>query len=192
MCRVSEWSLSQASLTSLTALTALCKLRTTHPTLHKALNQTDTVSEGNSDVAEEAFTEWDLYDDCDTPLNVVTDLLRSGDVPAVATNFKVVEKGGITHVGSMELPDAEDAEPEAWGYGLRKKTATRCYLGPAWEEHQLLFFCNFSAVFFVKSRLAQKSVLHPPRLSKFEVFILRMSPSPTSISSVHGPLSPVT
>jgi hypothetical protein len=61
-------------------LITLCKLHTTHPALHKALNQTDTVSEDNldinSDFAEEAFTESDLYDDCGTPLNIVTNLLH--------------------------------------------------------------------------------------------------------------------
>ncbi|KAJ7349963.1 hypothetical protein DFH08DRAFT_807286 [Mycena albidolilacea] len=105
----------------------------------QTLNQTDTVSEDDSDIdsdiAEEVFTESDLYDDCDTPLNVVTDLLRSGAAPAIATDFKVMEEGGITHAGDAELPDAEDAEREPRGHGLRKKTAARRYLGPAWEEH---------------------------------------------------------
>ncbi|KAJ7325429.1 hypothetical protein DFH08DRAFT_968659 [Mycena albidolilacea] len=90
---------------------------------------------GSVGVTEEAFTESDVYDDCDTPLDVVTDLLCSGDAPAVATNFKVTEEGGITRAGDAELPDAEDAEPEACGCGLRKRTAARRYLGPAWEEH---------------------------------------------------------
>jgi hypothetical protein len=47
----------------------------------------------NSDIAKEAFTESDLYNDCDTPLNIVTDLLRSGDTPAVVTNITSIVSG---------------------------------------------------------------------------------------------------
>jgi hypothetical protein len=118
----------------------LRELRTTHPALHAALNRPATVPEDD----EEAFTGSDLYDDCDVPLSVVTDLLRSGGSPAVTTNFKVTEDGGITRAGDAELPDAEeeeeeeetsDSEPEVRGGGQRRKIAARRYLGPAWEEH---------------------------------------------------------
>ncbi|KAJ7834056.1 hypothetical protein B0H14DRAFT_3462322 [Mycena olivaceomarginata] len=88
-----------------------------------------TISEDDSDVAEEAFTESDLYKDCDTPLNVVADLLHSCDAPAVVTNFKVTEEGGITRSGDAGLPDAEGAKLEAHGHGLRKKTAARHWNG---------------------------------------------------------------
>jgi hypothetical protein len=104
------------------------------PPFNKALNQTNTVSEDDSDITKEVFTESDLYHNCDTPLNVVTDLLHSGDTPTVVTNFKVMEEGGITRVGDTELPDEKKAHPEACD-GLQKKTATCRYLGPVWEEH---------------------------------------------------------
>ncbi|KAJ7321903.1 hypothetical protein DFH08DRAFT_1030560 [Mycena albidolilacea] len=95
---------------------------------------------------KEAFTGSDLYDDCDVPLSVVTDLLRSGGPPAVTTNFNVTEDGGITRAGDAELPDAEEeeeeeeeeeqtSEPEVCGRDQRQKIAARRYLGPAWEEH---------------------------------------------------------
>ncbi|KAJ7362609.1 hypothetical protein DFH08DRAFT_799633 [Mycena albidolilacea] len=64
----------------LPGFTHMCQLRATHPALRKALNQTSTLSEDNldvdADIAEKAFTESDLYDDCGTLLDIVTDLLR--------------------------------------------------------------------------------------------------------------------
>ncbi|KAJ7839116.1 hypothetical protein B0H14DRAFT_2588127 [Mycena olivaceomarginata] len=40
------------------------------------------------------------------------DLLRSGGPPAITTNFKVMEDGGITRAGDAELPDAGEEEEE--------------------------------------------------------------------------------
>jgi hypothetical protein len=75
----------------------------------------------------------DVYDDCDIPLDVVSDHLCSSG-SGVADNFSVSDDGGIARSGNAEASDAED-EPVVLGRGQRKKTVARRYQGPVWEEH---------------------------------------------------------
>ena len=92
------------------------------------------------DGAEEAYTNREVYDDSDVPLDVVSDHLLSGG-SAVATNFAVAEDGGISRSGSAEASEdededeGEDGEPPVLGRGQRKRIPVRRYQGPVWEEH---------------------------------------------------------
>jgi hypothetical protein len=139
MCHIGNWNLSQASLTSSEALAGLRDLRNINPALHAALTQateTDPTSkEADHGDAEDPYQGTEVYDDCDVPLAVVSDLLLSG---SVAANFTVDAEGGITRSGDAEASDAEEeeeVEPAALGRGQRRKIiAMRCQ-GPAWEEH---------------------------------------------------------
>ncbi|KAF8181379.1 hypothetical protein K438DRAFT_1976101 [Mycena galopus ATCC 62051] len=88
------------------------------------------------------FDRQNVYDDCDTPLDVDSDLLISGG-SAIGTNFSVDENGGITRSGSAEDVDAESESesevqsvaPAVLGRGQRKKIVAKRYQGPIWEEH---------------------------------------------------------
>jgi hypothetical protein len=88
LCRVSNWNCSQECLTSAEALDALLELRTTNPTLHAALNQGDDNIAQLANIEEKPFQDTEVYDDCDIPLDVVSDLLMAGG-SAVGTNFSV-------------------------------------------------------------------------------------------------------
>ncbi|KAJ6489087.1 hypothetical protein C8R45DRAFT_1143598 [Mycena sanguinolenta] len=118
----------------------LCDLRKTNPALHEALMQMSVTDLPAVDAEEEAYTTCEVYDDCDIPLDVVSDLLRSGG-SSVASNSTVSDDGGIARYGNAEASNAEDGEgpvdaaPPALGRGQRKKIAARRYLGPVWEEH---------------------------------------------------------
>ncbi|KAJ6471008.1 hypothetical protein C8R45DRAFT_1104696 [Mycena sanguinolenta] len=61
------------------------------------------------DDAEEACTNWEVYNACDVPLDVVADHLLSGG-SAVATNFAVAKDGGISRSGSAEASEDEDGD----------------------------------------------------------------------------------
>ncbi|KAF8146261.1 hypothetical protein K438DRAFT_1781135 [Mycena galopus ATCC 62051] len=142
MCRVRNWNCSQECLTSAEALDALLELRTTNPTLHAALNQGDDNIGQFANIEEKPFQDTKVYDDCDIPLDVVSDLLISGG-SAIGTNFSVDENGGITRSGSAEDVDAESESesevqsvaPAILGRGQRKKIVAKRYQGPIWEEH---------------------------------------------------------
>ncbi|KAF7366573.1 DDE superfamily endonuclease [Mycena sanguinolenta] len=141
MCRVGKWNLSYASLTSPEALAGLRDLRKTNPALHEALTQTSATDLPVVDsTEEEAYTTREVYDDCDIPLDVVSDHLLSGH-SAVTKNFAIADDGGISRSGNAEASDAEDNEesvdavPLVLGRGQRKKIPARRYLGPIWEEH---------------------------------------------------------
>jgi hypothetical protein len=114
------------------------------------LNQSDTNNVIlSADIEEAPYADLDVYDDCDVPLDVVSDVLdprRS----TVAANFSVDENGGISRSGSAEDPEADsesdlesdldvnaesDVEPVVLGRGQRKKTVSKRYQGPIWEEH---------------------------------------------------------
>ncbi|KAF8187911.1 hypothetical protein K438DRAFT_1972604 [Mycena galopus ATCC 62051] len=140
MCRVGNWNLSQASLTSPEALAGLRDLRNTNAALHSALTQVTeidpTSEEADHGNAEDPYQGTEVYNDCDVPLAVVSDLLLSG---SVATNFTVNAEGGITRSGDAEASDAEEdeeeVEPAALGRGQRRKIIATRYQGPALEEH---------------------------------------------------------
>ncbi|KAJ6561308.1 hypothetical protein B0H10DRAFT_2041511 [Mycena sp. CBHHK59/15] len=143
MCRVGNWNLTHASLTSPEALAGLRELRTTNPALHAALTQTTgtdptPTDNDNGDDDEDPYPDPDVYDDCDIPLNVVSDHLLSGG-SSIAANFAVDENGGIARSGNAETSDAEAEESDealvVLGRGQRRKIVARRYQGPAWEEH---------------------------------------------------------
>jgi hypothetical protein len=137
MCRVGTWNLSHASLTSPEALAGLRELRTTNPALHAALTQTDTIAaDGNDDGEEDPYSGPDVYDDCDIPLAVVSDHLRSGG-SSVSANFSIGDEGGIVRSGNAEVSDAEEESnaPVVLGRGQRRKMPATRYQGPVWEEH---------------------------------------------------------
>ncbi|KAF7330683.1 DDE superfamily endonuclease [Mycena sanguinolenta] len=137
MCRVGNSNLSYASLMSPEALAGLRNLRTTNPTLHAALSGMVATKLPVLDGAEEeAYSNREVHDDSDVPLDVVSGYLGSNG-SSVATNFAVSDDGGITQSGSAEASDAEDADeptsmdtvPPVLGRGQRKKIATRRYRG---------------------------------------------------------------
>jgi hypothetical protein len=139
MCRIGPWNLSHALLTSPEALAGLRELRTTNPTLHSALTQTNAADPIRADdVEQEVYLESNVYDDCDIPLDVVSDHLLSGG-SSIADNFVVGNDGGIARSGNAEASDAEadepDDEPVVLGRGQRKKIVAQRYQGLAWEEH---------------------------------------------------------
>ncbi|KAJ6529677.1 hypothetical protein B0H19DRAFT_1082786 [Mycena capillaripes] len=121
-----------ASLTSPEALAALRELRTTNPALHAALAQEQPPTDDGDD-GDDPYPDADVYDDCDIPLEVVSEHLSSGGA-GVADNFAVSDDGGITRSGNAEASDAEE-EPVVLGRGQRRKIVARRYQGPIWEEH---------------------------------------------------------
>ncbi|KAJ7732374.1 hypothetical protein DFH07DRAFT_968476 [Mycena maculata] len=84
----------------------------TNSALHAAPTQTTepvpTVTEGD-DEDEDPYPDLDVYNDCDIPLDVISDHGRS----SIASNFSVDENGGITRSGAAETSDAEK-EPTAF------------------------------------------------------------------------------
>ncbi|KAJ7898902.1 hypothetical protein B0H14DRAFT_3424240 [Mycena olivaceomarginata] len=75
-----------------------------------------------SDIEEDAFLDLDVYDDCNMPLDTVSDLFASGR-SSVKANFAVGENGGLTRTVDAEKSDAEDEAASAapLGRGQRKK-----------------------------------------------------------------------
>ncbi|KAJ7834809.1 hypothetical protein B0H14DRAFT_3461827 [Mycena olivaceomarginata] len=70
----------------------------------------------------------------------------SAEADAIFEDFSVDENGGISRSGSAEDPEADlesdldvnaesDVEPVVLGRGQRKKTVSKRYQGPIWEEH---------------------------------------------------------
>ncbi|KAJ7604624.1 hypothetical protein B0H17DRAFT_1120943 [Mycena rosella] len=118
----------------------LRNLRTTHPTLHAALTGPDddvSIISPEPETEEEPFFDSNIYDDCDVPLDVVSQVLLSGG-SSIAANFTADVSGGITRSGN-----ASDAEPEesadtpaVLGRGQRKKIVAKRYQGPIWEQHR--------------------------------------------------------
>ncbi|KAJ7762101.1 hypothetical protein B0H16DRAFT_1455723 [Mycena metata] len=138
MCAVGPWNCSHASLTSPEALAGLRELRTTNPTLHAELTQTDVAQPDITSidsVQDDDPFEGDVavYDDCDIPLDVVSAHLTSSG-SSIATNFSVSANGGITRSGDAEASDAEE-EVAPLGRGQRRKIVARRYQGALWEEH---------------------------------------------------------
>ncbi|KAJ6464630.1 hypothetical protein C8R47DRAFT_69088 [Mycena vitilis] len=146
MCRVGDWNLSQASLTSPEALAGLRALRTSNPALHASLTQTAEtdgftmvddfdLADGGDAGSDDPYANVDVYDDCDIPLDIVAAHLSSRG-SSVAANFVVDADGGIARSGDAEASDGEvEAEAVPLGRGQRKKTVSRRFQGPAWEEH---------------------------------------------------------
>ncbi|KAJ6459917.1 hypothetical protein C8R45DRAFT_1109289 [Mycena sanguinolenta] len=98
------------------------------------------------EISEEAYTTREVYDNCDIPLDVVSDHLQSGG-SSVASNFTVSDDGGIARSGNAEASDAEDDEgpvdaaPPALGRGQRKKIAAR-HENKEEYMHQLPVWCG--------------------------------------------------
>ncbi|KAF7371545.1 DDE superfamily endonuclease [Mycena venus] len=139
LCRVGDFNRSQASLTSPEALGRLRHLRQDNPELYAELTQSgDAVTTiPVSEIEEAPFFEQDVYDDCDVPLKVVSDLLAAGS-SSVTAGFAVSENGGLARSGDAEKSDAEEEPappPATLGRGQRRKIATSRYQGPLWEEH---------------------------------------------------------
>lgn len=132
MCCARAWNLSHASLTFPEALAGLRELRTTNPALHKALNSADPV-QVTADSDKELYNDAQ-EDDCDVPLDVLSDHLLSGG-SSVADNFVVGEDGGISRSGNADESEAEDECNELLGRGQRKRIPVWRYQGSAWEEH---------------------------------------------------------
>jgi hypothetical protein len=74
----------------------------------------------------------------------------AAEADAIFEDFSVDENGGISRSGSAEDPEADlesdlesdldvnaesDVEPVVLGRGQRKKTVSKRYQGPIWEEH---------------------------------------------------------
>ncbi|KAF8172178.1 hypothetical protein K438DRAFT_1940517 [Mycena galopus ATCC 62051] len=132
MCCVGDSNLSHASLTSSQTLGRLRRLPKDNPALHTELTQSAAKDEmtaviPNSDVQEEMFLQQEVYDDCDIPLDVVSDLVGGS---SFLGNFAVGDDGGLTRAGDAETsdPELEDADivPAALGRGQRKKVANAC------------------------------------------------------------------
>lgn len=105
------------------------------PQLHAALVQATATEAADSDDDEEPYDS-DVYDDCDIPLDVVSDHLLSG---SIADHFAIDVHGGIARSGDAETSDAEaevsDHEPEVLGRGKCRKFVASRYQGLAWEQH---------------------------------------------------------
>ncbi|KAJ7114985.1 hypothetical protein C8R44DRAFT_881033 [Mycena epipterygia] len=137
MCRVGDsgFNFSQASLTLPEALERLIRLPTEDPVLYAEISQR-AAADLTEDVEEDPYLDVDIYDDCDIPLDVVSEFLTSSGT-SIAKNFTIGENGGLARAGDAEKSDAEADEvvPVVLGCGQRKRVGTRRYDASLWEGH---------------------------------------------------------
>jgi hypothetical protein len=143
MCKAGEFNFSHASLTSQEALGRLRRLPEDDPVLHAELMLPSVALPAGDAVEEEPFLDVDVYDDCDIPLDVLSDMLHGVSAPG---KYSVDAEGGLTRSGDAERSDAEDdseseavevapASPVILGRGQRKKTENKRYRSELWEGH---------------------------------------------------------
>lgn len=111
MCKAGKFDFSHASLTSQAALGRLRRLPEDDPVLHAELMLPSVPLPAGDAVEEEPFLDVDVYDDCDIPLGVLSDMLHGVSAPG---KFSIDAEGGIACSGDAEKSDAEDdSESEA-------------------------------------------------------------------------------
>ncbi|KAJ6622957.1 hypothetical protein B0H10DRAFT_1909748 [Mycena sp. CBHHK59/15] len=143
MCKVGEFNFSHASLTSQEALGWLRRLPEDDPVLLAELMLPSVPLPAGDAVEEEPFLNVNVYDDCDIPLDVLSDMLHGVSAPG---KYSFDAEGGFTHSGDAEKSDAEDdseseavevapASPVILGRGQRKKTENKRYHSELWEGH---------------------------------------------------------
>ncbi|KAJ7137032.1 hypothetical protein C8R44DRAFT_869116 [Mycena epipterygia] len=74
------------------ALERLIRLPTEDPVLYAEISQR-AAADPTEDVEEDPYLDVDIYDDCDIPLDVVSEFLTSSGT-SVAKNFTIGENGG--------------------------------------------------------------------------------------------------
>ncbi|KAJ6621668.1 hypothetical protein B0H10DRAFT_2187938 [Mycena sp. CBHHK59/15] len=143
MCKAGEFNFSHASLTSQEALGWLRQLPKDDPVLHAELMLSSVPLPAGDAVKEEPFLNVNVYDDCDIPLDVLSDMLHGVSAPG---KYSVDAEGGLTCSGDAEKSDAEDdseseavevalASPVILRRGQRKKTENKRYRSELWEGH---------------------------------------------------------
>ncbi|KAJ7143887.1 hypothetical protein C8R44DRAFT_973698 [Mycena epipterygia] len=85
---------------------------------------------------EDPYLDVNIYDDCNIPLDVVSEFLTSSGT-SVAKNFTIGENGGLARAGDVEKSDlkADEVVPVVLGRGQRKRVGPRCYDASLWEGH---------------------------------------------------------
>jgi hypothetical protein len=144
MCRISEFNLSQTSLTSPVTLTALRELPNTNPTLYREI--TGGKGDESADL-EKNFIEGndDLVEDgTDIPVDVIVAQIISGN-SILVEGFKCDNEGVIVRTGVAEetevvhdefVSNGDSIKAAPLGRGHRAKLVPSRYgTNAAWEEY---------------------------------------------------------
>lgn len=136
MCHLSEFNLSDTSLTSVAALTALRELPNTNPTLYHEISGKSDEPTGN---AEKDFDEIDdePMDGSDIPVEVIIAQVIDN---SLVEGFKVSDEGSVVRIGVAEetevvLADETVGGDVTLGRGHRTKVVNTKYNSAMWEQH---------------------------------------------------------